>query len=369
MHGVTKIFTGTIVERLFWFVVFVGVLVYFAITVHSLFTQFNSNEYFISSQPVQVDQMKLPSITICDMHAFLCSSYMYKNGTARPWCDEDYKDYVNNFTKNIFCHDSNTWSDSHCNYELSSHLPGCITINPSQNVTQHTPGRNLDVRFKLQSHSLYLFFHRSGEALSFKDRTKYKIKSPGGYNIILSRTDNLRLPAPFGSNCSTPHLPTSRKFPYSHILCHQVCTATYMYDKCGAVGDYWWQYLAAYKHKNYSHFNNSTIEATRKCVYDVLYNSTIPCRCTKPCKETKYDANIVHASVKETLFFLTFYFDELEFRRSSELPSYDKTRFMADIGGIVGLVVGMSLLSVFEVIVCVVLFVADLILKLMLKFC
>ena len=40
---------------------------------------------------------------------------------------------------------------------------------------------------------------------------------------------------------------------------------------------------------------------------------------------------------------------------------------MADVGGVVGLLVGCSLLSVFEVVICVGLYVVDIILKLLLK--
>ena len=67
-------------------------------------------------------------------------------------------------------------------------------------------------------------------------------------------------------------------------------------------------------------------------------------------------------------FYLTIYLDKLEFTKSSELVAYDSTRFMADLGGVLGLLVGCSLLSVFELFICAGLFVVDIVLMVMLKF-
>ena len=57
--------------------------------------------------------------------------------------------------------------------------------------------------------------------------------------------------------------------------------------------------------------------------------------------------------------YMTIYFDKLEISKSTELPAYNSTRFLADIGGLIGLLIGMSLLSVFEVLVCLALYAVD----------
>ena len=100
---------------------------------------------------------------------------------------------------------------------------------------------------------------------------------------------------------------------------------------------------------------------------DFLYKSYIPCKCGRPCQETNYNAQIKETDTDRNTIILTFYFEKLQFTSSTEIASYDNTRFLADIGGIVGLLVGMSMLSVVEVSICVGLFVVDLILTLMLK--
>ena len=373
VHGVTKIFTGSAVERFFWAVVFLGVFAFFLIILYSLFTQFNSHTYITNTQLLEVDQLKLPSITVCDQSSFECTSMLHRNGSFAPWCDQQQlKAYIKDFVKNTYCWNKTMVQDG-CNYEPSPYHPGCIIINPSQNVTQDTPGRNSKLYFRfhteIHSRTLYLFLHNRGEVPSFKDRFKYYIKSTGSYNVILSRTDTKRLPAPFYSNCTTPRLSTSQRFPYSRSLCQQVCIAKYMYDKCRAVGAQWYQYLPSNRNKQNAHYQNNTeVAVIRYCTFLVTFNSfNGPCKCAKPCQETVYEAHIKEISTNKRVYSLAFYFEKLEITSSSELPSYDRTRFLADIGGIVGLLVGMSLLSLFEVSICVVLFAVDLILMLTLK--
>ena len=59
---------------------------------------------------------------------------------------------------------------------------------------------------------------------------------------------------------------------------------------------------------------------------------------------------------------LQIHFDTREITKITEVLSYDATRFLADIGGLLGLLIGMSVLSVFEVLFCILLFIVDCIL-------
>ena len=154
VHGVTKIFTGNIIERVFWFLVFISFFSYFLITLHSLFVQYNNHTYITNTQLFELEQIKLPIITVCNANSFLCGSLLYKNESTSKflWCDHnELKKKVTVFTNNIKCWKNNKFEQNNCNYELSLHHPGCIIINPLQNITQDSPGRNRNLvyRFKL----------------------------------------------------------------------------------------------------------------------------------------------------------------------------------------------------------------------------
>ena len=145
-----------------------------------------------------------------------------------------------------------------------------------------------------------------------------------------------------------------------------------MFDTFGTVGDSWWKYLPRSIYENHTYPNNKNItdEEMRKQIKAYLYDYHSPCNCIVPCKETLYEATIKQTSAfYKDMIALTLYFDKLEITRSSEMEAYDSTRFMADIGGLVGLLIGMSMLSVVEVFVCFALYLVDLMLVLMLKIC
>ena len=105
-----------------------------------------------------------------------------------------------------------------------------------------------------------------------------------------------------------------------------------------------------------------------KSIHDFVNNYHRPCKCKILCKETVYDEKLKHtSSYNKANLTLTIYYDKLEIIKSTELPAYEYTRFMADIGGLIGLIIGMSFLSVFEVIICIALCTLDFALMLLLK--
>ena len=65
---------------------------------------------------------------------------------------------------------------------------------------------------------------------------------------------------------------------------------------------------------------------------------------------------------------MAIYFEDLQVATTTELVAYDGTRFLADFGGLIGLFVGMSWLSVFEVMFCLALYTADKFCVMLLKF-
>ena len=160
-------------------------------------------------------------------------------------------------------------------------------------------------------------------------------------------------------------------FVHSQSLCHQSCHAKHMYDICGDVPEYWRQYLPLNeKEHNAKSIKNETEQNTRNCLYDFFESvSRIPCKCPKLCEETVYRATLKKTAdyKKRILTFLTVYFEKQEIAERTELAAYDRTRFLADVGGLVGLLVGMSLLSVFEFLVCISLYAVDRLCLLILK--
>ena len=370
IHGAAKVLKGTIPECLLWGLILVGVFTYFFITAHTLLSQFTTHSFITNYEVLEVENINLPSVTVCDRSITICGFTLYSNKSDIEVCNKvDLRKRYATFKNNVLCYKNGTYIRN-C-YEVSPHFPGCVNINAQQSVVQNSPGRHKLLRcsFIHGGNGLYLFHHNKREVISWSNRLKNQIRENGYYDIVVTRRDSNRLPAPFRSNCSKSKVLTySKLFPYSKYLCHQQCIARHMMNMCGVVGDYWKPYLPSSIYKNISISSNNTEDIIRrKCIYKVMYYESVQCKCRNPCKETVYDAKISMTSKAGNRTILSFYFENLEIHKSTELPAYDKARLMANMGGLVGLLVGMSMLSVFEVVVCLFLYIVDIILMLILK--
>ena len=266
IHGATKILTGTIPERIFWALVTTIVMGYFFYSARLLMIKFMDYESIMNNEVVKFEQLRYPSITVCDVISFMCSSLQYKNSSllCNTERNRTLHKMIDEFEGSVECQKSGAYTNKSCAQRYTLHHPGCITINPEQSITQSNPGRNRLVRYRVKPNGqgLYLFFHNSDEVPSFLHRFHHKIIANGVYDVTVTRTDFKRLPAPYRSNCSPPPLKSSI-FPYSRSLCYQTCVARNMLYTFGTVGDNWWHYLPASMHKNTTHLNNKNITNER----------------------------------------------------------------------------------------------------------
>ena len=144
-----------------------------------------------------------------------------------------------------------------------------------------------------------------------------------------------------------------------------------MFDACGTVPDFWWIYLPSSKRGKNANLSNAEIHnTTKECLDTFMFGSTPrkPCKCISPCQETVYQAEFKPTFHTNSYVYLTIYFEDIEIMKTTELPAYDSTRFLADVGGLIGLLIGMSLLSLFEVLVCLALYAFDKLCLLVFKF-
>ena len=143
-----------------------------------------------------------------------------------------------------------------------------------------------------------------------------------------------------------------------------------MLQKCGALNELWLKYLPLDLKKMYTHRNVSqTDQQIRKCLHNFIFGFSPDCKCNDVCEETVFKADVdkINEEYPKNPCRIEVFFNELQITKITEMPAYDRTRFMADIGGLIGLLVGMSMLSVFEVLACFVLYLANLVLRLIHK--
>ncbi|ESN96405.1 hypothetical protein HELRODRAFT_189228 [Helobdella robusta] len=166
---------------------------------------------------------------------------------------------------------------------------------------------------------------------------------------------------------------------YSTGGCMRTCYQRNVISECGC-GD------PAYPLKGLAISANNSLTAYPPCseidanqwqclqyVTEMYNNNSINCDCNEPCKETTYTVTLSigawPANVQKDMLFEKFqdmvnysvadtyqenlakvelYYEEFNHERIEEKPSYELPQFLSDCGGILGLWLGMSVLTICE---------------------
>eukprot|EP00795_Rhopilema_esculentum_P011437 gene11437-21638_t len=103
--------------------------------------------------------------------------------------------------------------------------------------------------------------------------------------------------------------------------------------------------------------NESELSCTYS-IYESLYNSNYAsCNCELPCTETRYNKYSSSAkltssdpSIHKHIVAINVFFGGMEYEKITELKMYTTERFVGEIGGQMGIWIGASIFSLFELI-------------------
>ena len=180
----------------------------------------------------------------------------------------------------------------------------------------------------------------------------------GEYDITVEKETIERLPAPYPSKCS------SKKNLFSDVYtvasCEEECLFNKLYQTCGDVPDAWKTHLhsPAQPYQGHEFLNQAA------CIWHLMdmYGNgelSLGCQCPSACKVVSYKKYIKPnkmAEVRGWNILLSYSPSRIE-TRIKEVPDFTLEEFLGAFGGIVGLCVGASLLSVIELLVYTTLYI------------
>ena len=181
---------------------------------------------------------------------------------------------------------------------------------------------------------------------------------PGKYDVtVYDRKVYNRLQAPYPSNC-THGEDLDMAFPggYSQDKCLSSYIFKQMLLECGTVPDDWKPLVKpSYKRREST---NWTFSEVKNCLLKQIgiYGSwweRIPFACPISCYEETYQVKEMRSGD-----FSGWRLDMMYQRRRTtfvrEIPTYTMDKLLSEIGGYLGLFVGMSILSIIEIVVYIV---------------
>ena len=230
--------------------------------------------------------------------------------------------------------------------------------------------------------------HSENENVEFSADTNAILVPPGTMaSIQIKKQYFERLPSPFPDHCinkENAHKVLGREIlrttGYSVALCEFMCKVNKMMKHCKAIQvDDINELMLLSPNKTFNYRTPKTSEEI-KCVYsefEKLTNITSDCNCPQPCKEQKYKLTVSTATwpsnddvlhicsllnsdkihlgqncskeaIKDNILRLEVYFKDFTVERIKQSPAYGNDQFISDLGGSIGLWIGASIYSLFE---------------------
>ena len=387
IHGLTRSVKGKKAEAVFWItMLLVGLLCVFVV-IHGLIKKYNSHEVYTELRSEITDQNNFPTVTFCEESLLQKSYFSYcgkpienDRNQSDTTCS-NYKQYVEainraetswetSFFNITYCM---SWGGKRC--DNKKYFKSKVTVNNScivwnYNGDFHDAYSHVNIKFDFH---VPAYLNKKIEMVAIPhdhrileiDIAKKVEMDPGHkYEMKIDKTLFKRLPAPFPSNCTNDEVRHIFPGRYTRSSCIESDYYVEMYKQCGDVFDYHRPYIPkdiaeSYK-QNSTNVTSCLLEYMGKELRDLKhcqfaceilhlnYYTTFQSRhdkIDKPSNVRRYEIGIQLKAANE-------------YRVMREKPLYTASQMACEIGGLVGLIMGMSVVSLIEVMFIIVLYIA-----------
>ena len=388
MHGIGHaIATKAKTLKIFWYSIVIACISLAIYFLYQLFTDYYKYETDWTVTEVVGNSIAFPVVTIC-------------NGLRRYFLNQTnvslFTDGFVEYTKKSkdFCFfNLQSCSLSGMSFAPKYHEPSCVVFNQNESLDQELPflsagletvffinrsdtsvqnkgpkeyiPRMDAVRVYLHSKEVYLDLHNSHVTAKLGFFT----------TIVIKKVKIVREKAPYPSNCTNDELKQLNFYPgnYTQQGCFDTAWSKVSYPKCGHVYDAMEPYFPKENYRKVE-FNKTCLDnlvLKQGYKYDV---------CPLPCHEVKFDikvqtetkwplendltafrkmvSNMIESNVTDEYIYSNFgkvliAYDTFDVVEYQEKPKYSTQKMLSDFGGLIGIYLGASLISMIEIfIVC-----------------
>ena len=402
VHGLPRLLQGDVKYMKFiWFIIFFGALSALAFLINDRVKDYRKREVYLKVESKVLQPLPFPAITVCNSDRFsiygvpqlpngnlTCNAIENSTGYMKLDTEQKtelriackmflsgYKDTVRFGGKEI--------PDFPNSFTYTGQFSPCFTFNKNglSNQVVNGAGNGLDMilfndpndalpfstanvsRFDDKRRGLILHIH-DPEASANADPDSGIAILPGySHEIVMSRKTTLRKPHPFPSNCHTRKttLYKVQKGRYTTMNCFIACFEKKLFDQCGVVPG----------------GNRSASQA--ECEDKLIKEKPIgDCVCPQPCYEITYPSkmainiwprkqeltrmttefapllNLSQASttgyIQNRFSKIKIYYEELINTDAMEEELYGFTSLISEVGGLMGLLLGCSVISLVELV-------------------
>ena len=235
---------------------------------------------------------------------------------------------------------------------------GCILLNPAGQMTQQGTARPIEIRFSrpagVLSPIIILIQGHEEPYHRFIELDQY-VKYPGEYEVNLEKVVISRLPDPYPQKCTSDGKDTDIILEsgetYTRSKCYHGCALRRMFKECGAVIDLWKKTANQILTSNATKLSDSV---KRKCLKRNMQNARgLPprlCNCPFACSGTFYNPTFIKERDSTNKWSLNIRYEQLRLQVIQERAQSTLSDMLSTLGGLLGLLAGMSFLSLIEII-------------------
>ena len=355
VHGVSRIFCGSSwLERLLWFVSFNACFAYAIYNVKGYFDTYYEYEVTTEIRYQQVVNLNLPSIILCDQSTLMkrlkCFKGLNSNGKNCTGT-ELRKASTANFTTTFREGRHNGRVEPMKNHDV----PGCAVFN-AEGTAMHR-GDGIAVTLNVASLNGSLLMYINNKSTGWEDvqimGSEYKKVPKGQHALLLEHMNLKKLPSPYKNNCTNgEHFENFFTTYYTKPRCHETCLIVKMAQECGAISDHWAIHISKDLTQHYQKAPKYNDSKKRECIEQQVDSmlENVECDCNVPCDHTSFSEIAIKLQDDDSWEFDVRY----RYKRKTQIienVKYPWESMLSDIGGLVGLLAGASLLSAVEILV------------------
>ncbi|KAK3790663.1 hypothetical protein RRG08_048787 [Elysia crispata] len=276
---------------------------------------------------------------------------------------------------------------------LTSRYGNCYTLQYRKFMSRSSnPSDGLQLKLFLEtddyvpgianSKGIQVVIHDQG-TLPFPEEDGMAVKAGTETFIGLRRVEISRLGSPYGKCTSAEDFMAKNKIKYTRTACQKVCRESRTRHVCGCYDIMQQEVNSVLKRSR--NLKACQTKEELQCALKIstrFENNMDICDCYRPCRETTFEKTVSsrnwpnpsfasllssaackhnssvcntlpHKSeyqLREEFVKLVIYYEDLNYEELTESADYELDQFLSDVGGTIGLWIGLSLLSLFEII-------------------
>lgn len=384
VHGLTKMVTGNRIERLVWSTVVVSALVVAVYLSQGYVRKYLAHDIYLDAHSVIDERAYHPTVTLClggfleIYKSFYCGHPFLMHPNFDGSCTEKkFKSPLPHTQKsdalwsNGIFHVTDCFANINCASakffkSIENTKGACISWNWNKTLFQIYDKASIefeianDILTKFKKSNIYVIVHDHklfGEFLN----PQIEIIPGQTYYMQVRKSVTKRLPLPFPSNCTKESWNDAFPGGYIRRTCIIMDFDIKTYKRCGGIRDMSAMFIPQSIKDEYKQ-NKSIFNTTLCFTEDSIENSKSDC--PVPCNEIKYDVTSFVIPLPKREYSATSLYsiqigyqtpDSYEVVEEKEIYPWDK--LVCEFGGLLGLVIGASVLSLVEIFIYFVLFV------------